>query len=661
MTEDFKKNLIDYVTNNLEETSPTDKEIIEKITKIDGSIYTNFDVRLANNMSFIGGIINLDEEFSNLKVIYGSYRQSMNDNTGFILICDGYFQPIELIDTYDTGTPCRPFFKIYQDTDGTFYGIDHSLTPNTNANIQNAEKRFIMLNNFLTQINGSRKLILRKSYTVPDSYKDIRVDKIFKNPNSADYVMCGAAGSSLYYSKVLTLKINVGTPSEWANYSISNEYGGAYVNFNTNNEAYIEIININTSNRTLLKWYKGYTATTFTNQTLYTFSSRQDIRQAFFINQNEFYFVVSPRNYYDNMHLMLGHYNNGEINFIYDYNYGPLDDFYNQSRWIFITTHKNELYYVYTEIADLSAEPQYQYKVYIQRYNGTWNPIKIYEGQLDGYNGFDVDIMNNYNLLTWFVCPSGFLTSIPNLTIFDIKEKYNINDYNGEPYVNSDVLVPKLSNLYSGELLVFSRNLYNVTKQNNQTMSSVEIPNTYLNDTEISQNDLISKTNIEMINNTTNWNKNIYEVVDVNFINTISVIDEDTNTPYLPSAIKVNNAITDGGDTNYQNTPCNKYRINYSDETTLVGELEWSSINKLNKTTLISFYADKLINSIDLISNDETTVYINIPVEVEVGKYYTINQKVRIGNKPIPVQLQYNNQDINYNNEPVMVYVVEEE
>ena len=74
-----------------------------------------------------------------------------------------------------------------------------------------------------------------------------------------------------------------------------------------------------------------------------------------------------------------------------------------------------------------------------------------------------------------------------------------------------------------------------------------------------------------------------------------------------------------------------------------------------------SRYADKLINSVDLISNDETTVYINIPVETEVGKYYVINQKVRIGNKPIPVQLQYNNQDINYNNEPVMVYVVEEE
>ena len=60
------------------------------------------------------------------------------------------------------------------------------------------------------------------------------------------------------------------------------------------------------------------------------------------------------------------------------------------------------------------------------------------------------------------------------------------------------------------------------------TMSSVEVPNTYLNDTSITQNDLISETNLELIYDTTNWTKNIYEVVDVNFLNTITVKDEDT-------------------------------------------------------------------------------------------------------------------------------------
>jgi hypothetical protein len=162
-------------------------------------------------------------------------------------------------------------------------------------------------------------------------------------------------------------------------------------------------------------------------------------------------------------------------------------------------------------------------------------------------------------------------------------------------------------------------------------MSSVEIPNTYLNDLTITQNDLISNTNLQMISDLSSWNKNIYEVVDLNFLNSISVIDEDTDTTYLDSAIKVNNATTDGGDVNYQNTPCNKYQINYADNTTSIKPLYWSAIDDTHKQTMISFYVDKAITSIDFISNDETTIYLNIPVEVEVGNYYSLSEKIRIG------------------------------
>jgi hypothetical protein len=206
---------------------------------------------------------------------------------------------------------------------------------------------------------------------------------------------------------------------------------------------------------------------------------------------------------------------------------------------------------------------------------------------------------------------------------------------------------------------MFSRNLYNISKQNNMSMSSVEIPNSYLNDTTITQNDLIGETNVELVNDPTQWTKNIYEVVDVNFLNTIRVIDEDTGTEYLESAIKLNNSTTDGGSTNYQNTPCNKFRINYNDSTSSIHSLEWKSINRFNKTTSITIYVDKAINSIDYLSYDENTIYLHVPLEVEVDKYYTIHQKVRTGNKPTAVQLQYNNEDINYQNQPVMVYVEE--
>jgi hypothetical protein len=162
-------------------------------------------------------------------------------------------------------------------------------------------------------------------------------------------------------------------------------------------------------------------------------------------------------------------------------------------------------------------------------------------------------------------------------------------------------------------------------------MSSVEIPNSYLNDTTITQNDLIGETNVELVNDPTQWTKNIYEVVDLNFLNTIRVIDEDTGTEYIDSSIKLNNATVDGGDTNYQNTPCIKYRINYADETTNIENIAWTSIDDTHKETEITIYVDKAILSIDFLSHDETTIYLTIPLEVEVGNYYTINQKIKIG------------------------------
>jgi hypothetical protein len=246
-------------------------------------------------------------------------------------------------------------------------------------------------------------------------------------------------------------------------------------------------------------------------------------------------------------------------------------------------------------------------------------------------------LRRNYNIVNLFTFSGYFKTGLgsPTGTIngfeINIQDLAPINGYVGEPYVNVDSLSPLYSNLYSNGSLVFSRNLYNISKQNNMSMSSVEIPNSYLNDTTITQNDLIGETNLELVNDTTNWTKNIYEVVDVNFLNTIRVIDEDTGTEYLESAIKLNNSTTDGGSTNYQNTPCNKFRINYNDSTTSTDNFVWTSIDDTHKQTTISIYVDKAMNSIDLISNDGTTIYLHIPLEVEVGKYYSINQKVRIG------------------------------
>jgi hypothetical protein len=415
-------------------------------------------------------------------------------------------------------------------------------------------------------------------------------------------------------------------------------YRAGYIQFNEDKYMVKAICNAELSNNWYLRYYfKDYTSNSYTATNIMNISSDYLLRnnyyrleqQEIFINENECYFVESNLEWNTNRAgiIYLYHYNTSTntLTTIYENHYpAPQSKSYNRSEAIFLCQNQGKLYIEYLKKKDNEI-----YDYYYQRYEGTWNPVLVAEDKpcQSQFRAFYVN--NNYNLLKIFLYPNNPRSATWYFKI--LKEVYNPNQYNGESYVSEDSLTPLYSNLYSNGSLIFSRNLYNISKQNNMTMSSVEIPNTYLNDIAITQNDLISETNQTLTIDNKQWNKNIYEVVDLNFLNTISVIDEDTNTPYLESAIKLNNATTDGGSTNYQNTPCNKYRVNYEDGTNSINTFNWSSIDDLHKQFEISLYVDKVILSIDLISNDESVVYDNIPLQVEIGKTYTIKKKVRIG------------------------------
>ncbi len=229
--------------------------------------------------------------------------------------------------------------------------------------------------------------------------------------------------------------------------------------------------------------------------------------------------------------------------------------------------------------------------------------------------------------------------------------------YTGYPYSYYNVLVPRYVNLYyAGVALMFSRNVYNITRFNNTTTASVEVPSNYLNNYPIGREKLFGNTGYELVRANELISKNQYEVLHLNFLNTINVIDEDTNTMYEMGAIKTNEGITTGTQASYNNSKCTKYRINYEDNTTLVNTITWRNINDLVKQTYFVISVNKAIKNIDLISNDESTIYLTINGSFEIGEYYTINQKVRIGNKPQQQNLVYNAENVLYNGEQVKVY-----
>lgn len=656
MTEDYKKNLIDYITNNLISTSPTTEEIIEETNNYDRSKWNAFLPEHWTDFHFeeILKIQNSDQY-----IIYGGYRgvnsTEINvDVYGVIILLDNNLNPIKAFYEYDSGTKLRYIQKLRQNDDGTFYMIDDTnYAYQYNDTILNSTKRFVMLNNFTIDITGEYKLILRTSYTFPNQFNIFKCENILKNPNEAQYVMVGkgyADWANTYVDVMsIELKIPYGESPTWdRKYIVQNvnnstdritgRYISSYIEFD--NDKYLvksicqythRYVQQQQSDMYIRYYYKNYNSDTYLNTNImndiYGVENYDELEnQALFINNNICYFILSNMAGYthDSYFIKLVKYDtsNNTYTMVYENDYGS--DAYLYQEELFLSLNQGNLYVLQTKKTTNSLADYY-----IQRYIDTWNPIKVAENQQFHNQQTNLFVSNEFNLVKFFIYRVNPRRATWFLSIS--KEIYNANQYNGEPYVDNNVLSPLYSNLYSNGSLIFSRNLYNISKQNNMTMASVEIPNTYLNETSITRNDLISETNLQMINDNKQWIKNIYEVVDLSFLNTISVIDEDNDIEYLASAIKINNAITDGTSTDYQNTPCTKYRINYTDNTTSVSSLIWTSIDDLHKETTITIYVDKAISSIDLISADETTIYLTIPLQVIVGKTYSITQKVRIG------------------------------
>lgn len=647
MTEDYNKVLIDYLTGKLENTSSTSDEIIQEQLDIARSVWKPFLPNSWKQFRF-EGMVAASETTSSLGILYGGYIDNQDNVRGIIVLVNENFEPVKTFYEFNSGTPLRYIQYMKQAEDNTFYYVDDVVFSYTQRQeSEHSEKRFVMINNITANIDEIDKVYLRKAYTFFTFGYNFYCKNMFKDPNSAHYVMFGAGVdvNSGNYSrrllKIFDLQIEYGEAPTWTLLvsQAQSIFGSAFAQFDENSNAYFRCVYTNNSNSSntihcYTKTYQGSTSdeTIFSRNNYKPYIDEDHFkRQSVFMNINEVYFVqnntdwgnagVSRPKY---IGLYKHDFSNNTNTTIFEKYLGDYD--YTYQEYMMIDKNNNELYIEYINNYDRANDKA---DIYMQRYEGVWNPILIGESKPYIFDRQSMFVKNNFNLVQ--IYSYGINPQNRAWNYFVVKEDYNLLNYNGESYINNNALVPFKARLHSNNHLVFARNLYNITKQGNMTMSSVEIPNTYLNGIDITQNDLLSKTNLEMNNDLTGWNKNIYEVVDLNFLNTITIIDEDNNVEYLDGATKLNQATTDGGSTNYQNTPCNKYRINYGDGTNSIETFNWSSIDDLHKQFEISLYVDKTILSIDLISNDESVVYDNIPLQVEVGKTYTIRKKVRIG------------------------------
>ena len=686
MTNDYKKLLVEYLTGLINEEQPRTTDFSQYYNsssrrKYDGEYFADLVADLNGKNVVFNGILENDNYTT--FIVYGSYQDSNNTNSkGFIYIGDTT-DPVVKPEKYFF-LNCRGIQWLgFDEESNRVYGITSN-----KANYQNSvdnDTYFSYFNNLFLSTNEGFTPEQTYAYKIwNDNSDDFFAREVIKDPGGSNYLIVGTNYRTTTNIKVISLKINVGQENELVVDTLDSDYFlSAVRGWYVNNVPYFNIIALNY----LLSPMKfALISGTLNSETYVNLNIDQaiDTPQTTLIhpeykvvNENEIYFVYNAI-VNSKKETCLYRFNGTTIETkyktlnLYDDRLVPMLNItqdYNGTLYLirFTMYYEDETETTimqYTEIANLTNNVNNLYDESVW-HNGT----EIGEMTLtEAYNVRSIS-KRNFNILCFFSM-SGYLRSnygsstgsiIGALGMFE--SEIVQNGYTGYSYTNRFSLVPKFARLsqFLPQMVRFSRNFYNVSVNNNITTSSMEVPNNYMNSTSSTTifayyNKSVGETQIDLVNGLRRWEKNKYEVVHVNFINTMGVIDEDTNTTYIQGANRINYATNVMGIVNYAQSRCVKYRINYADGTNTTSDLNWQPINDTNKKVKFTIYVDKAIKNIDLISNDGNTIYMTINGTFTIGKFYTINQKVRVGDKPQEDNLQYNGENVLYNNEEVKVY-----
>ena len=650
MTDEAKKNLLNYMLGKMPSESGVEEEVFKSQGEIPYSEWWNNDMLPAgwNNFRYEGLI---QVQNSELLLLYGGYITLDDEIRGIITILNKDFKPLKSIYQYDSGTYLRYIQCMAQAEDNTFYAIDCPDFPTDQEwSFTTSQKRFLMLNNFTQQINNDYVLTLQRSYIFPSDYFNFYCREIFKDNNSSHYVMIGnylRDQNSPDYDgiRIIELKVNVGSENEWNKIDDDGSgwlLGDGYVEFQDDNY-FLELLINRTlnSSRELHIWTKDFSATYPSLKSIMTFDFHPYVdslyykNQSVFINKNEIYFVQNNQRWGNSGRLAakyigLYYYNvsTNQSKTIYEKYLGDYD--YCNLEAIYIVKNNNDIYVEFNDnvtIVENAALADY----YFQRLvNDVWEPRQIASQQFFNYNYRALFVTNEFNLLNIYLYQIW-----PGWTrwfYYNIKEIYNEANYNGEPFTDKNSLNSNSAVLYSDNSPVFARNLYNKTQNGSTTTSTIEIPNNYLNDTLVDTKNLLSENNNIIISDTNGFTKNIYETVYLNFVNTLSVVNNNGTQPVYNQTVatKLNTSINNP--TDYQDLQLTKFRINYQDGTNNVSPLQATLQDDGSYQLLMTFYLGEQADSLELISNDEQTSYLTYNLaNAETNKFYSYNQRVRIG------------------------------
>ena len=506
MTEEAKKNLLDYMLGKMPSESGVDEILAPNIEEINNSI----DAFARQNYPELSETWNPQQLF-----VRGDYIilwcSDYDDNNfdypwkkSFVIVLDKKYNPIKFIDKFENGTPLNPLVQINKNDDGTgsIYGVDIVFKNNL---IDVDRYRVVIINDFtLTDFN----IRLLNSYNIPQ-YENhlLTITQLIKSPTEAKYFMVYryTIGTNPDYSPIekggaLEFVNNVGSENEWnfypyigsknitwSGYELGfptwgenglefkiftdyevNEYNGNTIaitllksQLNGEDKSCVDDISTNLPNECKNVGQMGSTVSNSNSILITTYTTYGDLSDSKYVIE----YKLSDLSY--KIWYSKDDYIDENITDGYISSYDDITPFVVNNQFYFLRLYE---YYKATHDADWNFTYEYyDNNLYLdQIYDDKLTEFFIKDFEQEDDTNFDLLISNVFNLYQFGLI---FQNMVLNLT-----QIYNLSNYNGEPFNNKSSLNSHSAILYSNNNPVFARNLYNKTQNGSTTTSTIEIP-----------------------------------------------------------------------------------------------------------------------------------------------------------------------------------------
>lgn len=643
MTNNYKDNLLSYFVGDFQEENGNNVPLFGDVIKNNNNFGNNLNQLFPYNF-FVDGIIQgkdaNNNEVANV-VIYGTFytTASRNVEQSFIVVVDDNFNIKGKITNYYNGSDFGIFKKLNVGDDGSFFGIEE----------KDGIKRFVMLNNIVAKLptDLNYKVVLRKSYNLQGRSNEIvNYNKIEKVINQSKYLICGSNISS---SVICTeLKINVGSENSWIDYVKDFANFDVYdfaIDIMPDDEIKFDVYGFFNEENGNIRFGKLKSQRNEDTTDLIIEKISGEYENVVMIslkvsNYHEIYYSITQSDLGSlNGRMKLYSYIDNRITLIND-----VETMFDVGVAFVLFSVAGETFYYYN-VSEFFGDP---WKLKIGKIIGN----NCYEKEVDRANEiFELSffiIQKQFNLYTY--------TMQINNTLYTIKQIYNKNEYNGNEYKSIQSLVPNSANLYSDDIVIFSNNLYNRIINNNVTISTLNVPNNFVNDVLINSQELLSPSKNIISKNDKMFSTNIYEELMINFINSIFMINKNNLNDPIENKIgatRINKSVSNPELLDYNEAKAKKYRINYADGTNEIKIIEWTKIRNYYQAKIL-IQVEKEITNIQIISDDENTIYQEIVGNFELNKSYIIKQDAYTNKKILADDVFYNNDKVYYNNDEVL-------